>query len=87
MPSITTTKPLNDLKAAIDAAPKGKKIVAFFDFDGTIIEGYSAGLYLKRLFKERSLSPRDYVEIVSFLFLEDPTDDEFANLLRCCLKN
>jgi putative phosphoserine phosphatase/1-acylglycerol-3-phosphate O-acyltransferase len=49
---VTTTHPartFDDLIADVAAAPEGPDVVAFFDFDGTVIDGYSA----TAVFKER----------------------------------
>ena len=43
---------IDDLLADIAAGPQGPEIGAFFDFDGTLIDGYSAALY----FRERLTS-------------------------------
>ncbi len=44
-----------DAIAAIEAGPKGPKIGAFFDFDGTLIDGYSAA----PVFPREVAPPRD----------------------------
>ena len=36
---------IDELIAEIEAGPKGPKVGAFFDFDGTLISGYSAGAF------------------------------------------
>lgn len=43
---------IDDLLAEVAAGPQGPNVGAFFDFDGTLIDGYSATLY----FKERLTS-------------------------------
>jgi len=40
-------------------APEGPQIVAMFDFDKTLIEGYSAKSFLTEQIREGQLSPRD----------------------------
>ncbi|MBR9909296.1 MAG: HAD-IB family hydrolase [Gammaproteobacteria bacterium] len=51
--------------AHVNAAPNGPKIGAFFDFDGTIITGFSAIIFLKEQIKRGELS----VENVYDLFI------------------
>ena len=36
---------IDELLAEVEAGPKGRKVGAFFDFDGTLIAGYSAGAF------------------------------------------
>ena len=43
---------IDDLLAEVEAGPQGPEVGAFFDFDGTLIDGYSAALY----FRERLTS-------------------------------
>ena len=38
---------IDGLVAEVDASPQGSEIAAFFDFDGTLIDGYSAVAYFK----------------------------------------
>jgi putative phosphoserine phosphatase/1-acylglycerol-3-phosphate O-acyltransferase len=49
----------------IDAAPRGPQIAAIFDFDGTIIAGYSATAFIREQVKRGDLSPRQLAEIVA----------------------
>lgn len=48
----------------IDALPNGPQIAAFFDFDGTVIYGYSATTYLREQMKRGDVSPRQLVELI-----------------------
>ncbi|MFT6031965.1 MAG: putative phosphoserine phosphatase/1-acylglycerol-3-phosphate O-acyltransferase [Arenicella sp.] len=47
----------------IDALPNGPQIGAFFDFDGTVIYGYSATTYLREQIKRGDVSPRQLLEL------------------------
>lgn len=46
------------------ASPEGPQIGAFFDFDGTIIYGYSATTYLREQIKRGDVGARQMVELV-----------------------
>jgi len=48
----------------VDALPNGPEIGAFFDFDGTVIYGYSATTYLREQIKRGDVSPRQLVELI-----------------------
>ncbi len=50
---------IDDLLAAVAAGPQGPEIGAFFDFDGTLIHGYSAALYFRQRLASRSVSPQE----------------------------
>ena len=40
---------IENLLQDIEASPKGPKIAAIFDFDGTIIAGYSATAFIREI--------------------------------------
>ena len=56
-----------DVVAEIERLPDGPEIGALFDFDGTIISGYSAVAFFQEQLKRGHLSPRDFVELVSVM--------------------
>jgi len=47
----------------VDASPSGPQIGAFFDFDGTIIYGYSATTYLREQIRRGDIKPTQLVEL------------------------
>ncbi len=49
----------------IKAAPRGPQVAAIFDFDGTIIAGYSATAFIREQVRRGDLSPRQLAEIVA----------------------
>ncbi|MDG2045757.1 MAG: HAD-IB family hydrolase [Halioglobus sp.] len=51
---------LND----IENAPNGSRIVAIFDFDGTLIAGYSATVFVREQLKRGDLSVRQFLELM-----------------------
>ena len=56
-----------DVVAEIEKLPDGPEIGAFFDFDGTIISGYSAVTFFQEQLKRGHMSPRDFVELISVM--------------------
>jgi len=56
-----------DVVAEILDLPDGPEIGAFFDFDGTIISGYSAIAFFQEQLKRGQMSPRDVVELMSVM--------------------
>ncbi len=54
-----------DVVAEVLELPDGPQIGAFFDFDGTIISGYSVLAFIEEQIKRGHLSPREMVELLS----------------------
>jgi len=52
---------IDDLMTAVAAGPQGPEIGAFFDFDGTLLHGYSAALYFRQRLSSRSVSPQELI--------------------------
>lgn len=57
----------HNLVAEIDQQPDGPEVGALFDFDGTIISGYSAIAFFQEQLKRGHMSPRDLVELMSVM--------------------
>jgi len=57
--------PLNDVVAEVRKLPDGPQIGAFFDFDGTVISGYSVTAFIREQVRRGHLSPRELVELLS----------------------
>ena len=49
---------LRALLSEIDAGPDGPEIGAFFDFDGTLIAGYSAEAFVLDAIRRRKVDPQ-----------------------------
>jgi putative phosphoserine phosphatase/1-acylglycerol-3-phosphate O-acyltransferase len=54
-----------DVTQAVAAAPDGPQVGAFFDFDGTLMAGFSATEFLKEQIKRGEMSVNEFVETVS----------------------
>src|SRR5215467_6315237 len=48
-----------DLIAAVEAGPTGPRIGAFFDFDGTLIDGYSLSAFARHHLRSLQVTPAD----------------------------
>src|SRR6516162_1580193 len=48
-----------DLIASVEAGPKGPDIGAFFDFDGTLIDGYSLTAFARHHLRSMDVTPAD----------------------------
>jgi putative phosphoserine phosphatase/1-acylglycerol-3-phosphate O-acyltransferase len=59
--------PHQDVVSEVQKLPEGPQIGAFFDFDGTLISGYSAIAFIEEQVKRGHVSPRELVELVSVM--------------------
>lgn len=55
---------IQQLLQDIEDSPAGPQITAVFDFDGTIIAGYSATVFIREQLRRGDVSPREFLEIV-----------------------
>ena len=53
---------IDQLLEDIEKSPSGPHILAIFDFDGTIISGFSATVFIREQVRRGDLSPREFVE-------------------------
>lgn len=63
--------------AAIAAGPKGPETGAFFDFDGTLIDGFSALAYFTDKLRRRELGFREAADIIRVALRRDMNEREF----------
>jgi len=54
-----------ELTQAVESAPDGPAVGAFFDFDGTLIAGFSVFAFIKEQIKRADLSPRELTELMA----------------------
>ncbi len=52
---------IDDLLTAVAEGPQGPEVGAFFDFDGTLIHGYSAALYFRQRLASGAVSPEELI--------------------------
>ena len=74
--------PLDQAIAKILAGPKGPRIGAFFDFDGTLIDGYSAAAYFGERVRRREAGWREILDMLLLLKKGDLTEAEFGVVIR-----
>ena len=56
---------VKELLRDIADSPNGPQTAAIFDFDGTIIAGFSAVAFIREQIRRGDLSPREFVELMS----------------------
>jgi putative phosphoserine phosphatase / 1-acylglycerol-3-phosphate O-acyltransferase len=72
---------VTDAVSAIEAGPKGPEVGAFFDFDGTLIDGYSAAPYFLERLCRREMSLGEAADIIRTVFRGDMNESEFADVV------
>src|SRR5271167_4174143 len=80
----STTPPLitvDELIEQIKMAPDGPKVAAFFDFDGTMIQGYSAGALYAHRARNFDLGPDEFVRTMRAALGGPLTEEAFKDLL------
>jgi putative phosphoserine phosphatase / 1-acylglycerol-3-phosphate O-acyltransferase len=73
--------PPTDAIAAIEAGPEGPDIGAFFDFDGTLIDGYSAVAYFADRLRRREMGLGEAVDVVRTALRKDMDENEIAGVI------
>lgn len=68
--------------ARIAAGPSGPAIGAFFDFDGTLIDGFSALHLVGERWKQRQIGLREASELLTFGLMKHPGDGDFLELIE-----
>ena len=61
--------------------PKGPKIGAFFDYDGTLIDGYSAAAYFTDRLRRGELGAREVIDTLQLARKKDISDAEFGEII------
>ena len=72
----------DDLIAAILEGPVGSTVGAFFDFDGTVIAGYSAAKFYGDRLRRRDLSMRELGELLAAIVELAASGNEAAGALQ-----
>jgi putative phosphoserine phosphatase/1-acylglycerol-3-phosphate O-acyltransferase len=76
---------LDELIARVYAAPRGPKVAACFDYDGTIISGYSAMAFYNKRLRERDIGLTELAKMTWASVRGVSTEREFAELLDLSL--
>jgi putative phosphoserine phosphatase/1-acylglycerol-3-phosphate O-acyltransferase len=78
---------LDQRAVLVSASLPGPKIGAFFDFDGTLIEGYSAAALYSHRLRNGELGLGEIVSTARAMAGDTLTEDEFGDLLRRGIAN
>lgn len=62
-------------------APSGPQIGAFFDYDGTLIDGYSAAAYFTDRIKRGDMGAKELIDTLKLARKKDLSDAEFGEVI------
>ncbi|MBS0517352.1 MAG: HAD-IB family hydrolase [Proteobacteria bacterium] len=69
---------VDTMVAAIEAGARGPAVGAFFDFDGTLIDGYSAAAYFGDRFRRREMTLTEAMDVAHLALHPDMDEAGFA---------
>lgn len=75
-----------ELRSEILAGPAGPEIGAFFDFDGTLIDGYSASAFYRHRLERLELGPVEAAQTLLIGLRGVTTPERFADVVQLSLK-
>ncbi|HSW12620.1 MAG TPA: HAD-IB family hydrolase [Solimonas sp.] len=81
LPSLPAATSLAEQLRRIRVGPPGPQVAAFFDFDGTLIDGYSAAVYFKDRLLRRDVDLDEIADLLAFSRLDEPGTADFERLL------
>lgn len=76
----------DDVTRTVNEAPDGPEVGAFFDFDGTMMAGFSATEFIKEQVKRGEMSVSDFVETVSTIGSFSLGNTGFSGLMTASAK-
>ncbi len=76
---------LDELLEAVAAAPEGPDIAAFFDYDGTIIDGFSAAAWYRHRLRHAEIGPLELMRTLLGAVRGIDDGDDFATFLQMSL--
>ncbi|MGY1805199.1 wax ester/triacylglycerol synthase family O-acyltransferase [Blastococcus sp. SYSU D00922] len=74
------------LLADVDAAPRGPRIGAFFDFDGTVIDGYSLAAFARHHLRSLHVTPADLGQLLLTGLRGVTTEEDFERFTVAGMK-
>jgi HAD superfamily hydrolase (TIGR01490 family) len=78
--------PPDALIADVLAGPSGPRVGAFFDFDGTVIDGYSAMAIYKHRMRHMEIGPEEFARTLLFGLRGGLDEESFAEVVSLGLK-
>src|SRR4051794_23145857 len=76
---------LDELLDAIASAPPGPQIAAFFDYDGTVIDGFSASAFYRHRIRHAEIGPLELAKTLLGAARGIDTGEDFEEFLKMAL--
>jgi putative phosphoserine phosphatase/1-acylglycerol-3-phosphate O-acyltransferase len=76
---------LAELLEAIEEAPEGPDVAAFFDYDGTVIDGFSAAAFYRHRIRSREIGPLELARTLLASARGIGGGEDFENFLKMAL--
>src|SRR4051812_37390556 len=76
---------LDELLDAIAAAPPGPQIAAFFDYDGTVIDGFSASAFYRHRIRHAEIGPLELAKTLLGAARGIDSGEDFEEFLKMAL--
>lgn len=76
---------IDGLVAEVEDGPQGPGVAAFFDFDGTLIDGYSASIYFKDRLRGGDVGLQELVDMVREAVNVEARGADVANMMNVAL--
>jgi putative phosphoserine phosphatase/1-acylglycerol-3-phosphate O-acyltransferase len=78
---------LDELLAAIADSPEGPEVAAFFDYDGTVIGGFSAAAFYRHRIRNAQIGPRELARTLLAQARGINGDEDFERFLAMALES
>jgi putative phosphoserine phosphatase/1-acylglycerol-3-phosphate O-acyltransferase len=78
----STRTATEELIETVRSGPAGPKVAAVFDFDGTLIDGYSASALYSHRFRNFEIGPQELVRTVRTMMGPTMTERQFGELVE-----
>jgi putative phosphoserine phosphatase/1-acylglycerol-3-phosphate O-acyltransferase len=78
---------VEELIEDIEVAPRGPAVAAFFDYDGTVISGYSATAFYRHRIMSLQLGPQELVRTLLATARGITSEEDFADFLEISLSS
>src|SRR5579859_8227613 len=74
------------LVSDVEGGPQGPRIGAFFDFDGTLIDGYSLTAFARHHLRSLQVSPADLGQMLLTGLRGVTTEEDFERFTLLCMR-
>ena len=81
-----TTWDEDQLLADVDATPRGPRVGAFFDFDGTVIDGYSLAAFARHHLRSLHVTPADLGQLLLTGLRGVTTEEDFERFTEAGMR-